>query len=327
MGAQLPQWEPSSPTHALAVEEATESSFSVNHTPKRQGPLLLLMLMCGDARGPQGSSGDSPRSLAGGPAVLLDLLLDVGQLVLQVLTPLPLLQVCWILQTGSRNALVCLLLKPAGEGGPKPRGSPLPKATEKTDFWRNSNVNNRLPENGQLFSLHYTSLIRPSGESFHVAKVISTSCSHGNPAVIYSQHKQSVGPYSQTSSSGTLSEYDQCAPSPARGQREWTWFRHMRACACVCVYQWLHHLAGRLGGQVVHHSVHLLELAGHGLDLGVELPVLCVLVVEDGPVLVPLLIALDAGVLAEEPHGDTVCVLSCSAPEPPPGIWSGTHAT
>lgn len=36
-------------------------------------------------------------NLTSGLVVLLDLLFNVGELIFQVLTPVPLLQVCWIL--------------------------------------------------------------------------------------------------------------------------------------------------------------------------------------------------------------------------------------
>lgn len=86
-------------------------------------------------------------------------------------------------------------------------------------------------------------------------------------------------------------------------------------CVCVYVSQGWYHLAGRPGGEAVHHFIHLLELLGHGLDLGVQVPVLCVLVVEHGPVLVPLLITADAGILPDEQHGDRTLVWTCTAPE------------
>lgn len=53
-------------------------------------------------------------SLAGGLAVLLNPLLDVGQFVLQVLAPLPFLHVCWILHTAKINGFLCSLLEPVG---------------------------------------------------------------------------------------------------------------------------------------------------------------------------------------------------------------------
>lgn len=52
-----------------------------------------------------------------------------------------------------------------------------------------------------------------------------------------------------------------------------------------------HHLAGRVLGQAAHHGVHLVELLLRELHLGVELLVLCVLVVEHSSVLVPLLVS------------------------------------
>lgn len=72
----------------------------------------------------------------------------------------------------------------------------------------------------------------------------------------------------------------------------------------------------------MHHFIHLLELAGHGLDLGVQVAVLCVLVVEHGPVLVPLLIAVDAGVLPV--YGDTTDDLSSSSSLP---AYAGVYVT
>ena len=54
-----------------------------------------------------------------------------------------------------------------------------------------------------------------------------------------------------------------------------------------------HHLRGRVLRQSTHHGVHLVKPLGRSLNLGVELFVLCVLIVEHGSVLIPLLVRPD----------------------------------
>lgn len=69
-------------------------------------------------------------------------------------------------------------------------------------------------------------------------------------------------------------------------------------------------MAGRPGGQVLHHLVHLFKLLGHGLNLRVQLLVLSILVIEHSPVLVPLLLRADAGVLPVETGQETTHFLT-----------------
>lgn len=61
-----------------------------------------------------------------------------------------------------------------------------------------------------------------------------------------------------------------------------------------------HHLAGRVLWQAAHHGVHLVKLLLGELHLGVELLVLCVLVVEHSSVLVSLLVGSDRWVFPED---------------------------
>lgn len=61
-----------------------------------------------------------------------------------------------------------------------------------------------------------------------------------------------------------------------------------------------HHLAGRVLGQTVHHGVHLVKLLLSELHLGMELLVLCVLVVEHSFVLVSLLVSSNRWVFPED---------------------------
>lgn len=61
-----------------------------------------------------------------------------------------------------------------------------------------------------------------------------------------------------------------------------------------------HHLAGRVLGQTAHHGVHLVKLLLSELHLGVELLVLCVLVVEHCSVLVSLLVSSNRWVFPED---------------------------
>ncbi len=83
---------------------------------------------------------------------------------------------------------------------------------------------------------------------------------------------------------------------------------------CLCGVEWgLYHLAGRPGGKVLHHLVHLFKLLGHGLNLTVQLLVLSILVIEHSLVLVPLLLWADAGVLPVETGQETthfLCLLA-----------------
>lgn len=84
-----------------------------------------------------------------------------------------------------------------------------------------------------------------------------------------------------------------------------------------------HHLAAGVLRQAGHHGVHLLELLEGRLHLRVELLVLGILVVEHGPVLVPLLVRPDRRVLPVggggtgeerlEPERTSQLVSSCSS--------------
>lgn len=86
-------------------------------------PVLLsfdAIVLCDE---PRVSSGfqlrrGSARSLARAPVVLLNLVFDVGQFVLQVLTPVPFFQICWILQTGKNKRTSVLAAEVCGERGP-----------------------------------------------------------------------------------------------------------------------------------------------------------------------------------------------------------------
>ncbi len=60
----------------------------------------------------------------------------------------------------------------------------------------------------------------------------------------------------------------------------------------------IHHLAGGVLGQSAHHAVHLVKPLERSLNLRVQLFVLCVLVVEHGSVLIPLIVRPDRRVLA-----------------------------